>query len=123
MRLDKFLWCVRSYKTRALATEACRKGRVLLNGSEAKPAVVVKVGDEVAVRRPPIWRRLRVLDLPAGRVGAKLVPGLVEDTTPFEDLEKEELARRTRPEEAFLRGRPTKQQRRRIDRFRSSGCD
>ena len=119
MRLDKFLWCVRLHKTRSLATEACRKGRVQLNGAEAKPAAEVKVGDEVAVRRPPIWRRFRVLDLPAGRVGAKLVPGLIEDITPLEDLEKEELARRTRPEEAFLRGRPTKQQRRHIDRFRS----
>ncbi|MCB0790167.1 MAG: RNA-binding S4 domain-containing protein [Flavobacteriales bacterium] len=118
MRLDKFLWCVRLCKTRSLATEACRKGRALLNEQEVRPSMEVGAGDTIAVRRPPIWRRFRILDVPASRVGAKLVPKLLEDITPFADLEKAEIARKVHARPDGLPGRPTKRQRRDIDRFR-----
>jgi ribosome-associated heat shock protein Hsp15 len=118
MRIDKFLWCIRLFKTRSLATEACQKGRVKLNDREAKPSAEVRLGDRFAVRQPPIWRVFAVQSLPASRVGAKLVPQHITEVTPWEDLEKQELARKVRvasrdPGE----GRPTKRERRDMDRF------
>ncbi len=119
MRIDKFLWCVRLHKTRSLATEACQKGRVKLNEREAKPAIEVKVGDRLAVRQPPIWRVFTVKAIPASRMGAKLVPDHLEDITPWEDLEKQEMARRVQAEgRGPGEGRPTKRDRRDIERFR-----
>jgi ribosome-associated heat shock protein Hsp15 len=119
MRMDKFLWCVRLCKTRSVAAEQCRRGQVQLNGQVAKASGEVKPGDTVAVRQPPIWRLFSVLKVPANRVGAKLVPELVQDTTPWEELEKQEMARQVRAAErpAGL-GRPTKRERREIDAFR-----
>ena len=117
MRVDKFLWCVRLFKTRSLATDACRRGQVMHGEQVVKPAQEVQVGDRIAVRAAPIWRRFIVLSIPQSRVGAKLVPALVTDITPWEDLEKQDLARRTR---AMGRdagsGRPTKRERRDMDR-------
>lgn len=119
MRIDKFLWCVRLHKTRALAAEACLKGRVEVNERPAKPSVEVKAGDRLAVRVPPIWRRFQVKAVPASRMGAKLVPEHLEETTPWEDLEKLELARKVQAESRPAgEGRPTKRDRRDIDRFR-----
>jgi ribosome-associated heat shock protein Hsp15 len=122
MRIDKFLWCVRLHKSRSLATEACQKGRVKLNDREVKPAAEVKVGERIAVRQPPIWRVFRVKALPTSRVGAKLVPDLLEEVTPWEELERLELARKVqadgrRPGE----GRPTKRDRRDMERFHDEG--
>ncbi|MEO8067176.1 MAG: S4 domain-containing protein [Flavobacteriales bacterium] len=116
MRLDKFLWCVRLFPTRSGATEACRKGHVQLNGREIKPAAQVSVGQAFSVKRPPIWRSYEVIQLTANRVGAKLVPGLIRETTSFTDLEKLELADRTRSEH-LGEGRPTKRDRRELDKF------
>lgn len=118
MRIDKFLWCVRLCRTRSLASEECARERVKLNDRLVKASAEVKVGDRLAVRQPPIWREFEVLALPASRVGAKLVVELISDRTAWEDLEKQEMARKV---QATGRergsGRPTKRERREMDRF------
>ncbi|MCO6484060.1 MAG: RNA-binding S4 domain-containing protein [Flavobacteriales bacterium] len=120
MRLDKFLWCVRLCKTRSLAADECKRGHVQVNGREGKAAAEVKPGDRVAVRQAPIWRVFEVKALPAARVGAKLVPELVQDVTPWEDLEKQEIARKVRVASREPgTGRPTKKDRRDMERFSS----
>jgi ribosome-associated heat shock protein Hsp15 len=118
MRIDKFLWCVRLYKTRSLATEALRREQVQLNGRPVKPSAEVKEGDIFALREPPIWRSWCITALPSSRVGAKLVPGLIAEKTSFADLDKLEVARmaRTHHRDAGL-GRPTKRDRRDMDRM------
>ncbi len=118
MRIDKFLWCVRLFKTRSLATDAVRREQVQVNGRVVKPSVEVKPGDLIALREPPIWRSWEVLEMPASRVGAKLVPGLMAERTVFEDLEKLELARLVKAQNRPAgEGRPTKRDRRDMDRF------
>ncbi|MFT3886036.1 MAG: RNA-binding S4 domain-containing protein [Flavobacteriales bacterium] len=118
MRLDKFLWCARLAKTRSIATDECKRERVQVNGHVAKAAVDVKVGDLIGVRQPPIWRVFAVKAIPASRVGPKLVPDLLEDRTPWADLEKQEMARKVRAEQrAPGSGRPTKRDRRDLSRF------
>lgn len=113
------MWCVRKFKTRSKATDACSKGHVRLNGKEVKPAATTKIGDVVAYRVLPIWREYEVLDIPKSRVGAKLVDELIKEVTPWEELEKLEIAelakRHERPRGA---GRPTKKERRDIDRLK-----
>ncbi len=122
MRIDKFLWCVRLCKSRSIATEECTNSRVRIGGREVKASVDVKVGDLIAIRQPPIWRSFEVLAITASRVGAKLVPGLIADRTAWEDLEKQELARKVRAENRDPgEGRPTKRDRRDIDRFTTEG--
>ena len=119
MRIDKFMWCVRKYKTRSKATEGCNKGHIKLNDSDVKPSSTVKVGDTVSYRVPPIWKQCEVLDLPKSRVGAKLVEDLIKDTTTWQELEKLHLTlwaqKQERPRGA---GRPTKRERRDIDRLK-----
>lgn len=119
MRIDKFLWCTRKFKTRSKATEACKKGQVKLNDNEIKPASEVKVGDSFSIRVLPIWKTYEVLDIPKSRVGAKLVDSLIKETTSWEELEKLEVhllaMRHERPRGA---GRPTKRERRDIDRLK-----
>lgn len=118
MRIDKFLWCVRLFKTRSLATEAVRREQVQLNGRVVKASAEVRPGDLIALREPPIWRSWEVLALPASRVGAKLVPGLMAERTAFADLEKLEVARMARAQHrAPGEGRPTKRERRDMERF------
>ncbi|MBK8583389.1 MAG: RNA-binding S4 domain-containing protein [Flavobacteriales bacterium] len=122
MRLDKFLWCVRLCKTRSIAAEECKKGHARLKGNEAKASAEVHVGDSVSIRQAPIWRVFEVKAIPPSRVGAKLVAEYVTDNTPWEDLEKQEIARKV---QAASRdpgtGRPTKRDRRDISRFSSEG--
>jgi ribosome-associated heat shock protein Hsp15 len=118
MRLDKFLWCIRQFKTRSLATDALRREQVKLNGRVVKPAAEIKPGDVIALREPPIWRSWEVIALPPSRVGAKLVADLVLERTSFEDLEKLEIARMARLHHRSPgEGRPTKRERRDMDRF------
>ena len=119
MRIDKFLWCVRRFKTRALATDALKREQVKLDGRVAKPSAEVRINDVFALREPPIWRTWRVVDIPPARVGAKLVPSLISELTSFADLEKLELARLTKVQNrAPGEGRPTKRDRRNLERFR-----
>jgi len=118
IRLDKWLWSVRVYKTRRLAIEACRSGRVFLNGEAAKPSRSVQCGDEIEARTPSFDRKVRVSGLPKRRVGAKLVEEFLDDLTPQEEYER---GRKTAIEGVLGRarglGRPTKRDRREIDRF------
>lgn len=118
MRLDKFLWCVRLFKTRSLASDAMRREQVMLNERVVKPSAEIKLGDTFALRTPPVWRSWEVVAIPNSRIGPKLVPGLITERTSFEDLDKLELARLA---QALHRpageGRPTKRDRRDMDRF------
>ena len=120
VRIDKWLWAVRVFKTRALATEACRAGHVKLDGAVVKPGRPVRIGETYVVHTPALTRTLRVLGLADRRVGAKAVPGLMEDLTPPEEVER---MRRSVVEQVLARpkgsGRPTKRDRRAIDRWKA----
>lgn len=118
MRLDQWLWAVRLYKSRSLAVEAIRSGRVTVNGAPTKPAHETKPGEVVVAQMPFIARTLRVLGLPGSRVGAKLVSEYAEELTPAEEFaQARERARRPgmRPPGS---GRPTKRERRDLDELR-----
>lgn len=120
MRIDKFLWCVRLFKTRSLATDALRREQVMLNGRMVKASAEVEVGDTIALREPPVWRSWELLQLPASRVGAKFVNTLIVERTSFSDLEKLESARMVKAaHRAPGEGRPTKRDRREMERFRA----
>ena len=117
-RIDKWMWAVRIFKTRTIASEACKKGRVSINGAQAKPARMVKPGDVVSVRKPPITYSFKVLQAIQNRVGAKLVPEVLENVTAKEQLELLEMNRIS----GFVgrargTGRPTKKERRELDGF------
>jgi len=118
LRIDKWLWCVRVFKTRADAAEACRNGAVTLNGNDAKPGRDVRVNDTVSVRQGILTRTLKVVGIPRTRVGAKELPALLADLTPPEEYEK---LRRAQIEQVAARergaGRPTKRDRRETDRL------
>ena len=117
-RVDKYLFAMRIYKTRSIATEACRKGRVTMNGVELKPSRSFRIGDVFSVRMGPITRTFRVLQLSENRLGAKLVPDYMQDITPREQLELLELARLAgRSGRDRGTGRPTKKDRREIETF------
>ena len=116
VRIDKWLWAVRVFKTRSDAAEACRTNRVTINGSYTKPSREVKPGDTVTVRKTIVTYTYRVLALVSSRQGAKNVPDYMEDITPAEELSKLNLPRET----FFVQrdrgmGRPTKRERREID--------
>ena len=118
MRIDKLLWCIRLFKTRSLATDALRREQVQLNGRLVKPSAEVKPGDIIALRTIPVWRSWEILALPNSRVGAKLVPDLIVERTSFDDLEKLEIARLAQAHDRPAgEGRPTKRDRRDMDRF------
>ena len=118
MRIDKYLWCTRYYKTRSIATEACRKGHVKLNAKNVKPAKEVFIGEKITVRKNQINYEFIVLDTPKNRVGAKLVDLYRKDTTPKEAFDNMEMLRFAKD---YYRkkgeGRPTKKDRRDIDNY------
>lgn len=118
VRVDKWLWAVRVFKTRSIATDAVKKGRVSIDDLPVKPSRVVKVGDVVAVRKSPITYKYKVLQLSGKRMGAKLVSDFMEDVTPQSELEILEVQRNMG---WFQRdrgtGRPTKKERRDLDDF------
>ena len=116
MRVDKFLWSVRYFKTRSIATNACKRGKVKMNGSNMKPSKEVFPGDRLLVRKNQIDYQLEVLDLPPSRVGAKLVTIYIQDHTPKEAFEKLDLLKYSK--EYYRKkgtGRPTKKDRRDIE--------
>jgi ribosome-associated heat shock protein Hsp15 len=117
-RLDKWLWAVRVFRTRALATDACRAGSVEIGGQPAKPARDVRAGEVVEVRQGLVHRTLRVVAVPRSRVGAKLVPEYCAELTPASEFEK---AREQRLQHWLARergsGRPTKRDRRALDQL------
>lgn len=122
VRIDKWLWAVRVFKTRSMATDACRAGKVTIDGQVVKPSREVKTEDEVSVViNPHFTRKLRVKELLTNRVGAKLVENYAEDITPGEEYDRlkkyKELNWERRDRGV---GRPTKKQRRDIDRLKDS---
>jgi len=125
VRIDKWLWAVRVFKTRSLATEACRSGKVKIDGQVIKPSRDVKTGETIiVVINPHFTRTMKVLEKLTNRVAAKLVPQFAEDLTPPEEYEK--LKRLN--EHAFVVrdrgiGRPTKKERRIIDKLRDNAED
>lgn len=122
VRIDKWLWAVRVYKTRSMATTACRSGKVFIDGQVVKPSREVKEGDVVEVEiNPHFTRTLKVLQILSNRVGAKLVPEYAEDQTSEEEynrLKKYNELNWERRDRGL--GRPTKKDRRRIDRLKNS---
>lgn len=118
VRVDKFLWAMRIYKTRSIATDACKCGRIKMNGVEVKPSRTFHVGDVFTVRKGPITYTYRILQLWGNRIGAKLVPEYLQDITPKEQLEMLELARYAAQSGRDRgTGRPTKKDRREIEQF------
>jgi ribosome-associated heat shock protein Hsp15 len=117
-RLDKWLWAIRIFKTRPLATEACRAGEIEVNALPAKPSRDVRPGETVTFSQGVVRRTLRVVAVPPARVGAKLVPKFCTDLTPLAEWEKgrEERRQHVQAREAGS-GRPTKRERRVLDRF------
>lgn len=113
VRIDKWLWAVRLFKTRTLAVEACKKGRVMILGTNIKPSRMIMVGDVIQIKKPPITYSFKVLDLSEKRMGAKLVPEFMEDATPQSEYDILELSKVS----GFIdrdrgAGRPTKKDRR-----------
>jgi ribosome-associated heat shock protein Hsp15 len=118
IRVDKYLWAMRIYKTRSIATDACKCGRVKMNGVEVKPSRMFHVGDIFTVRKGPITYTYRILQLWGNRLGAKIVPEYLQDITPKEQLELLELARYAAQSGRDRgTGRPTKKDRRDIEQF------
>ena len=119
VRIDKWLWAVRLFKTRSLASEACKKGKVLIQGVQVKPSRNVKVGDVISIRRNPVLFSFKVLALSENRMNAKLVPGFMADVTPPDQLELIELARiAAKSGRDRGPGRPTKKERRDLMKFK-----
>jgi len=122
MRIDKYLWCVRYYKTRSIATKACKKGQVKVNGDAVKPSREVFPTDKIELRKDQIIYQLTINDLPPNRVGAKLVDIYRVDNTPKSAFEAKELLKYSKD---YYRkkgtGRPTKKDRRDIDDFYDDG--
>lgn len=119
-RIDKWLWAVRLYKTRSMATDACKKGQITMNGLPMKPSKSIKEGDIINVRKPPVTYTFKVLQAIENRVGAKLVPEMLENLTPKEQYEILEMNKIS----GFINrargtGRPTKKDRRELDDFQS----
>lgn len=118
MRVDKYLWCIRFYKTRSIATQACKKGVVRVNEDVIKPARDVYPGDLITVRKNQIDYKLEVLDLPKSRLGAKLVNLYSKDCTPKEAFDKIEILKYAKK---YYRkkgtGRPSKKDRRDLENF------
>lgn len=118
VRIDKWLWAVRLFKTRSLAAEACKKGKVLVQNMPVKPSRNVKVGDTIQIRRNPVLFSFKVLALSENRMNAKLVPEFMENVTAPDQLELIELGKLTEKlGRAKGTGRPTKKERRDIEEF------
>lgn len=126
-RIDKWLWAMRIFKTRTIATEACKKGRVTVGpdgGVEVKPSRSIKVGDIINVRKPPATYTFRVLRLSQNRLGAKLVPEYMENITPQSQYDLLEVVKIS----GFVDrrkglGRPTKKEGRELEKFTSDTYD
>tara|TARA_R110002073_G_scaffold128999_3_gene275046 strand:- start:1511 stop:1885 length:375 start_codon:yes stop_codon:yes gene_type:complete len=121
MRIDKYLWCIRIFKTRNIATEACKKGHVKIDSSNVKPSKEVYGNELITVRKNQMNFQIEVIDIPESRVGAKLVQLYRKDVTPKEEYEKLDLLKYSKD---YYRkkgtGRPTKKDRRDIDDYKES---
>jgi ribosome-associated heat shock protein Hsp15 len=124
IRVDKFLWAVRVYKTRSIATDECKKGRVTIRDAQVKPSRIISAEEIIKVRKPPVIYVFRVIEPIENRVSAKLVSQYLEDLTPEEERAKLDISH---PGRIFNRlkgtGRPTKKERRMIDRLQQDADD
>jgi ribosome-associated heat shock protein Hsp15 len=117
-RIDKWLWASRIFKTRSIAADACKNGRVTVGNVTVKPSRMVKVGETISVRKPPITYSFRILKTIEQRVGAKLLPEIYENVTAPEQYELLEMTRISGfVDRARGTGRPTKKDRRSLDAF------
>ncbi len=116
-RIDKYLWAVRLFKTRSQATEACRAGKVKVDDQAVKPSREIHIGMVITVQGGPILRTIKIKELLEKRVGAKLVNQYMEDLTPAEEYQKLEIAKSQAGMRPHGKGRPTKKERRDIDRW------
>ena len=117
-RIDKWLWAARIYKTRSMATAACKKGQISIGGTQVKPSRMVKAGETVDVRKPPVTYSFKILQAIEKRVGAKLIPEILENVTSAQQYEILEMNKIS----GFINrargtGRPTKKDRRSMDEF------
>ncbi|WP_303037591.1 RNA-binding S4 domain-containing protein [uncultured Duncaniella sp.] len=124
VRIDKWMWAMRIFKTRTIATDACKKGRVLMGGVAVKPSRTIKEGDIINVRKPPVTYSFRVKALAQHRLGAKLVPEYMENITPKSELDLLDVVRIS----GFIDrrkglGRPTKREGRDLAEFTDSLSD
>jgi len=118
IRIDKWLWATRIFKTRTIATEACKKGRVTIGGVNVKPSRPVKVGETIDVRKPPVTYSFKVKDITGNRMGAKLVPQYLENVTApsqYELLEMVKIGGFINRQKGL--GRPTKKDSRELAKF------
>lgn len=118
-RVDKWLWCMRVFKTRTIATDACKKGRVTIGGTVVKPSRLIKPGDVIDVKKPPITYTFKVLQIAPNRLGARLVPEYLENLTPqsqYELLEMTKISGFVDRQKGL--GRPTKRDSREMARFK-----
>jgi len=124
MRIDKYLWCTRYFKTRNIATQACKKGSIRINGDQVKPAREVFPSDVIIVRKNQINYTLEVIEIPPSRMAAKLVGLYRIDTTPKEAFENNEMLQNAK---SYYRkrgvGRPTKKDRRDLESFSDESED
>ena len=117
-RIDKWLWAARVFKTRSIAADACKNGRVTISGTNVKPSRMVKEGEIVEVRKPPVTYSYRILKCIENRVGAKLIPEIYENVTDPHQYEILEMTRISGfVDRARGTGRPTKKDRRQLDEF------
>lgn len=117
-RIDKWLWASRIFKTRSIASEACKKGRISINGMQVKPARMIKPGEVIQVKKPPVTYSFKVLQAIEKRIGAKLVPEVLENVTTPDQYELLEMSKISGfVDRARGTGRPTKKDRRSMDEF------
>lgn len=117
-RIDKWLWASRIFKTRSIASEACKKGRISINGMQVKPARMIKSGEVIQVKKPPVTYSFKVLQAIEKRIGAKLVPEVLENVTTPDQYELLEMSKISGfVDRARGTGRPTKKDRRSINEF------
>lgn len=118
VRIDKFLWTVRIFKTRSIASEACTRGRITIRNVPVKPSRIISKGEIINVRKPPVTYTYRIIEITGNRLSPKLVGNYIEDLTPEDEKIKSELKN-----SGFVSyrekgtGRPTKKERRNLDRF------
>lgn len=124
IRIDKYLWAVRLFKTRTLASEACKKGKILIGGQSVKSSRIVNVNEIISIKDPPVVREYKVLDVTEKRMSAKLVPDFITEITTEAQLE---ILKLTKLANKFNRqqgtGRPTKKDRRELDEFLDNDYD
>jgi ribosome-associated heat shock protein Hsp15 len=116
VRIDKYLWSIRQFKTRTMAGSACHGGKIKLNGMPVKPSRELKIGDIIEISTPGLIKKIKVLELLNNRVGAPKVPEYMEDLTPQDIIDQAKLVRQTNYEKRDRGlGRPTKRDRRDIE--------